>query len=98
MKKSTTNGIEYAADWQNQNVKHFARYHLDRIDFWSDIFSGRLGDTSGEQAVDTTCIENFAARDILPEFSSNKFHKKEPKYFKTPFYDPVVAAWGWVKD
>jgi hypothetical protein len=56
MKKSTTASIEFAVGWQNQNIKHCARYHFDKIDFWRDIFPGRLGDTLNGQPFDTVCI------------------------------------------
>lgn len=76
MKKSTTASIEFAVEWQNQNVKHCDRYHFDRIDFWLDIFPGRLGETLSGQPIDTVVIKDTEKEMIKINFvaAANK-HK-----------------------
>jgi SAM-dependent methyltransferase len=82
MKTSCTASVEFAVDWQCQGMKHCDRYHFDKVDFWRDIFPGKLGDTLAGQPVGTVCIENFGAGDILPQFTSNRVHKLKRQSFK----------------
>jgi len=59
--------IEFSLYWESSRAAHNDRFFIDNIDFWRDIFPGKMGDACAGSTPGQRHGETFAPGTLVPE-------------------------------
>lgn len=74
MEKAKHASVEVAVGWASRHASHRERYFFGKVDFWRDLFPGRLGEHLGQAQVGERVAEDFLPGEVLPEYAECHVH------------------------
>jgi SAM-dependent methyltransferase len=61
--------MDFTLLWESRFARHQEIFHIEKVDFWRDLFPGKMGETAGQLAEGESCEEMFEAGTLVPEYS-----------------------------
>jgi SAM-dependent methyltransferase len=75
MNESRQANFEFSLSWQSRQAKHFDRLYLPRINFWRDLFPGKLGDKLTGIKMGDTVSESFEAGILVEPYKKDRVYQ-----------------------
>lgn len=83
MRKSRGASIEFSMIWESEYAVHNERRFITRVNFWRDLFPGRMGEAAEALLPGERCRESFAAGRLVLPFTTDGIVRFKEKCFES---------------
>lgn len=83
MQKAIRASMDISLYWASPFAQHNEIYHMEKVDFWRDIFPGKMGEEAEVLSTGQSCEEEFAAGTIIPPYQHHKIIEFKTELFSS---------------
>ena len=73
--------MDFLLSWKSPYADHREMYHLEKVDFWRDIFPGHLAEKAEHLSPGESCEEAFGAGTLVPPYSEKNIIEFDSSFF-----------------